>query len=302
MDNQNPQNSNATPPGNRPPPPPPRVPGSGSGSGLGAGQTPPSPPYQDSPAPPSPPQATYGDQRPGYASQAYSDAPSSQPQLSDQPAQYGGYGAPPPDQPAYPYGQGQQGQYYSPYPPARSGLPTWIWFAGGGALLAIIATVVTLVLVLGNKGTAATGPVVPIVPGGPGVQTPGTGLSTPGSNPSPITSGGESTPARAVEAFYSNLFAHNYDAAYALLTPDSRTQVGGVGALRNFWENIEAAARAQGITIEVQTSNEVIQGNNATVDVTITSSVGQGGTTTTPLQKIGNGWFLTGGVIGNVQP
>lgn len=259
MDGQNPQTPPPPPTGNRPPPPPPRSP-------QGIGASPQQPPMAAPPAPPQPqaPQAPQGDyarqqQQPGYPQQA-----------NQQPPPYG-YPQQVPDQSAYaqqqPYYQyaPQQDQYYS-YPAARSGFPTWIWFAGGGALLAVIGLVIVLVIALGgNRG--------------------------PGSNLS--AGGGQANPQAAVATYYANLLAHKYDAAFALYTPASQTQVGSAAALKTYWERIEAAGQAQGIKItNVETISETITGDTATVGVRVTNSLGQTSTTTATAQKVGNKWFI----------
>ncbi len=181
-------------------------------------------------------------------------------------------------QPSYPYPP-QQDQYY-PYPPTRTGLPTWVWGAIGAAVIVLIGGGILLFLLLSPKSNNP--PNVIVVP-----STPIPGQPTP-----VIPGGGGDSPRNVANSFWSNILGHNYDAAYALVTPELRAQTSAA-QLKTAWELLEANMPTK-ITSIVATG-ENITGDTATVPMVLTIGTGQSGNLTARLRKVDNKWFVVDG-------
>jgi len=127
----------------------------------------------------------------------------------------------------------------------------WIW-ALPLALLLVAGAVVAVLLSTGGKsgGGQASTPVRPAPP-------------VPAAKPKPAPAP-TSTPAGAVQAFYTRAAAHRFDAAWSLATPAFKSQLNGFAAFQSQFSPVRS------ITFQrAQTSSQA--GDRATVDVKTTS-------------------------------
>jgi hypothetical protein len=107
---------------------------------------------------------------------------------------------------------------------------------------------------------------------------------------SPAPSAEPTSPAGAVQAFYTRAAAHRYNDAWALAAPGLRSQLGGFGRFRNQFSSVKSIVFSRAATIRQSASAATVA---ITTTATHTDRVQHCNGTIDTAPASGGGWVVT---------